>query len=126
MSKTTIIVSCPIDTYSGYGARSRDLVKSLMKNPEYDVKDRLLTTWFPAFRANYEVSQIAEGGKVSTVLWSSIRVKFYACLIMLCGMAILPLIIDVNKISNEEGLLSVLVVAAISMTVGISKLRKRF
>ena len=38
MSKTTIIVSCPIDTYSGYGARSRDLVKSLMKNPEYDVK----------------------------------------------------------------------------------------
>lgn len=94
-------------------------------NPEYDVKDRLLTTWFPAFRANYEVSQIAEGGKASTVLFSSIRVKFYACIIMLCGMALLPLFVNVNEISNEEGVLSAFIIAAISMTVGIYKLKKR-
>ena len=37
MSKTTIVVSCPIDTYSGYGARARDFVKALDKN-KYDVK----------------------------------------------------------------------------------------
>jgi glycosyltransferase involved in cell wall biosynthesis len=37
MEKTTIVVSCPIDTYSGYGARARDFVKSLDKS-KYDVK----------------------------------------------------------------------------------------
>ena len=37
MSKTIVVVSCPIDTYSGYGARARDFVKALDKN-KYDVK----------------------------------------------------------------------------------------
>ena len=32
------IISCPIDTYSGYGARSRDLVKAIIKLDKYDVK----------------------------------------------------------------------------------------
>ena len=40
MSKPICIVSCPIDTYSGYGARSRDFVKSLIKakSEEWDIK----------------------------------------------------------------------------------------
>ena len=40
MSKPICIVSCPIDTYSGYGARSRDFVKSLIKakGEEWDIK----------------------------------------------------------------------------------------
>lgn len=38
MNKTTVVVSCPIDTYSGYGARSRDLVKALLRSGKYDVK----------------------------------------------------------------------------------------
>lgn len=38
MEKTSIIVSCPIDTYSGYGARSRDFVKALLLDTKYDVK----------------------------------------------------------------------------------------
>jgi len=39
MSKPLAVVSCPIDTYSGYGARSRDFVKALIKSkPEWDVK----------------------------------------------------------------------------------------
>ena len=37
MSKTTVVVSCPIDTYSGYGARARDFVKALDKD-KYDIK----------------------------------------------------------------------------------------
>ena len=37
MSKTTIVISCPIDTYSGYGARARDFVKALDKS-KYDIK----------------------------------------------------------------------------------------
>ena len=36
--KNTIVISCPIDTYSGYGARSRDLVKSIIELDKYDVK----------------------------------------------------------------------------------------
>ena len=38
MSKLTLAVSCPIDTYSGYGARSRDLVKGFIALDEYEVK----------------------------------------------------------------------------------------
>lgn len=39
MSKPLCIVSCPIDTYSGYGARSRDFVRALIESkPEWDVK----------------------------------------------------------------------------------------
>lgn len=36
--KPLFIISCPIDTYSGYGARSRDLVKSIIELDKYDVK----------------------------------------------------------------------------------------
>jgi len=37
MSKITVAISCPIDTYSGYGARARDFVKALDKN-KYNIK----------------------------------------------------------------------------------------
>lgn len=36
--KPLFIISCPIDTYSGYGARSRDLVKAIIELDRYDVK----------------------------------------------------------------------------------------
>ena len=36
--KNTFVVSCPIDTYSGYGSRCRDLVKALIELDKYDVK----------------------------------------------------------------------------------------
>ena len=38
MSKPLFFISCPIDTYSGYGARSRDLVKAIIETDKYDVK----------------------------------------------------------------------------------------
>lgn len=38
MNKTTVVVSCPIDTYSGYGARSRDFIKALLALDKYEVK----------------------------------------------------------------------------------------
>ena len=38
MSKTCVI-SCPVSTYSGYGARARDLVKSIIRQyPDWDIK----------------------------------------------------------------------------------------
>ena len=38
MDKISVVVSCPYDTYSGYGARSRDFVKALLALDKYDVK----------------------------------------------------------------------------------------
>ena len=40
MNKSLCVISCPIDTYSGYGARSRDLVKAIieLKKDEWDIK----------------------------------------------------------------------------------------
>jgi hypothetical protein len=37
MNKPKIVISCPIDTYSGYGARSRDFVKAILDIDKYDV-----------------------------------------------------------------------------------------
>jgi glycosyltransferase involved in cell wall biosynthesis len=36
--KPLIFISCPIDTYSGYGARSRDIALAIIKSEKYDVK----------------------------------------------------------------------------------------
>ena len=36
--KNTFVISCPIDCYSGYSARSRDLVKAIIALDKYDVK----------------------------------------------------------------------------------------
>ena len=36
--KQLLVISCPIDTFSGYGARSRDIVKALLKSDKYDIK----------------------------------------------------------------------------------------
>jgi glycosyltransferase involved in cell wall biosynthesis len=36
--KQLVVISCPVDTYSGYGARSRDIVKALLKADKYEVK----------------------------------------------------------------------------------------
>ena len=38
MSKPLFIISCPIDCYSGYSSRSRDLVKAIIELDKYDVK----------------------------------------------------------------------------------------
>jgi len=38
MSKPIAVVSCPIDTYSGYGARARDFVKALINLNKFDVQ----------------------------------------------------------------------------------------
>ena len=38
MSKPTFFISCPVDTYSGYGARSRDIVKAIIELDKYNVQ----------------------------------------------------------------------------------------
>ena len=38
MNKPFVVVSCPLDTYSGYGSRARDIVRALVNSEKYDVK----------------------------------------------------------------------------------------
>ena len=38
MNKPTFIISCPIDTFSGYGSRARDVAKAVIELDKYDVK----------------------------------------------------------------------------------------
>ena len=38
MSKPLFIISSPFDTFSGYGARARDLIKAIIKLDKYEVK----------------------------------------------------------------------------------------
>lgn len=111
-----------INVYGAYMYRAR--IAKLAPLLEYDVKDRYLTTWFPAFRANYEVAQIAEGGDPWKVFFSSLRVKFWASVAAMIATLIIPLFIDVNQLSNEDGFVSVAIVAGISVVVGVVKVRR--
>ena len=38
MSKPRFVISSPFDTYSGYGARSRDIIKSIIQSDKYQVE----------------------------------------------------------------------------------------
>ena len=38
MNKPRFVISCPFDTYSGYGARSRDIVKAIIESNKYQVE----------------------------------------------------------------------------------------
>jgi glycosyltransferase involved in cell wall biosynthesis len=38
MSKPRFVISCPFDTFSGYGARSRDIVKAIIELDKYNVQ----------------------------------------------------------------------------------------
>lgn len=88
------------------------------------VNDRILTTWYPAFRANYEVAQVVSGISPLRVFWSSVRVKIWACSGAALYALILPHLIDINELDNEDGFTSVLLVALICIFVGIWHMRR--
>lgn len=91
---------------------------------QYVVRDRVWSTWFPAFRANYEVAQIADGGNFFEVLISSIRVKFWASIGAALCVYVLSQLIDITTVSNTEGFATAALVAAVSFAVGVAKLSK--
>ena len=79
--KNTFVISCPIDTYSGYGARSRDLVKSIIELDKYDVKilsQRWGSTSFGFIENNPEwkflIPFIAQSITVQPDIWAQITV----------------------------------------------------
>lgn len=104
----------------------RTKILKMTHDETYQVKDHTLTTWFPAFRASHEVAQIAEGGKPMKVFLSSMRVRFWATVLVGVFALILPLFFDVTQTTNEEGLVSIIVVVIISFWVGVVKIRKYY
>lgn len=81
-------------------------------------------TWFPAFRSNYEVAQIIEGNSMASVILSSIKIKIITSLMMAIVLLIASFFVDVSKIENEEGFLSLAVVAIICISVGLLKIKR--
>ena len=80
MSRITVAVSAPIDTYSGYGARSRDLVKALIKSNKYNLillSQRWGNTRFGYLEDHNEdemLSLIAPGLQAQPDVWIQITV----------------------------------------------------
>lgn len=83
------------------------------------VHDHFFTTWYPAFRANHEVAQVASGIPRKKVFLSSLRVRTLASGAAALGALIAPHIIDIRTISNEEGFSTVFAVAIICLSVGL-------
>jgi hypothetical protein len=101
----------------------RSKIVKLEEREGYEVEDRVWTTWFPSFRASYEVAQVTEGGNPLRVFLSSLRVRIWASLFMGGIAYIIPLFFDISKTTDREGYISIIVVALISLAVGIVKLR---
>ena len=89
---------------------------------QIEVKDDPALTWFPAFRANTEVAQIIAGASARQVFWSSVRVKVWGSLGATVYVLVLPLLIDISELENEEGFIGMFVVAVIMASVGAVQL----
>ena len=83
MSKPRFVISCPFDTYSGYGARARDVVKAIIELDKYKVE--LLsqrwgeTSWgfckdHPEWKFLYKHLATHEWQKVQPDIWMQITI----------------------------------------------------
>ena len=92
----------------------------------YVVEDKALETWFPAFRANTEVAQIVAGAPAIKVFWSSVRVKVWGSIGATVYVLVLPFIIDITELKNEEGFLVMFIVAGVMLVVGVVQVRAAY
>jgi hypothetical protein len=93
-------------------------------NDEFVVQDKMLITWLPAFRANYEVAQIVQGADPLRVFLSSARVKLFGSAIVTLALVLLAEGVDVTELSNEEGFATLYLSASVMASIGIWQLRK--
>lgn len=101
----------------------RDKIIKLERHKDYQIKDRVWTTWFPAFRSSYEVAQVIEGGYPMKVYISSLRVRFWASLFVGGLALIIPLIFNIDNSSDRESFLTIIIVFCISLIIGIRKVK---
>lgn len=84
---------------------------------ENKVQDNILLTWYPAFRANYEVAQVVAGLPKLAVFKSATKVRLIASSIAAIITLIIPLFVDIRTVDNKEGFLSVLLVSTVCFAV---------
>lgn len=93
--------------------------------PEKDVMEQNAEiTWFPAFRANTEVAQVAEGHQPLRVFLSSTLIKFYASVGLGIYALVIPLFIDLQAVNNKQGFIGLAVLSLVNIGVGIYKMRE--
>ena len=83
-------------------------------------------TWFPAFRANQEVAQVIAGYSARRVFISTLRIKTITCAGLIVYALIIPFIIDLATVSNEEGFRTISILAFINLLVGSYKVHKYY
>lgn len=116
---------CAAGAINIYGAKLyRSRIAKLEKLEDYNIHDRVWTTWFPAFRSSYEVAQVAEGGDPYKVFLSSLRVRFWASLFVGALAVIIPIFFDISHTTSRDGYVVTMIVAGISLVVGIRKIRE--
>jgi hypothetical protein len=86
------------------------------------IKQDAEITWFPAFRSNSEVAQITEGHSMRKVFLSSTLIKLYASAGVAVYALVLPFIINIQELSNEEGFIGLGIIALINFVVGGMKI----
>lgn len=101
----------------------RSKILKLQYSEDYHVRDRIWTTWFPAFRSSYEVAQVIEGGNPLKIYISSLKVRFWATLFVGGLALVIPLAFDISNSSNRENFLTIFVVFCISLIIGIRKIK---
>ncbi|NBD74118.1 hypothetical protein GVX82_03710 [Patescibacteria group bacterium] len=89
----------------------------------HPLPERVWLTWLPSFRASQEVARTVAGASVLDVLVTSTVIKFWTSCAMLGVTALLPFVIDITKLSNEEGFASLLVGAVLMAWIGVLHLR---
>jgi hypothetical protein len=104
----------------------RSKIVKLLHSDDYKIRDRIWTTWFPAFRSSHEVAQVVEGGHPFKVFISSLRVRFWATLFVGLLALIVPLMFDIQNSSDRESFVTIFIVFCISLIVGIKKIRDYF
>jgi hypothetical protein len=100
----------------------RSKLPTHVHNISFTVIDRPMTTWYPIFRANYEVAQITEGGNTKKVLESSLRVKLLVTLIVGTATWLVPFFIDIHMLTNKDGFSLLFLVSGICFFVSIKKI----
>lgn len=107
-------------------ARQMRRIAKQTVNENYDVQDKAWETWFPSFRANYEVSQVISGAPPLKVFWSSVRVKLWGSLGATFYVLLLPVFIDIKELDNDEGFVVMLLVALVMLVVGVWQVREYY
>lgn len=101
----------------------RKKFQKLVVDNSYKITDKPWVTWFPAFRANYEVAQVIEGADPRKVLISALRVRLISGIGTTLLVIVIPFILDINTIDNEEGFHSLFLIALITFTIGVWKIK---